>query len=60
VSLEISTVLVQIQLLLIIRGCSSFGRAVALQAKGSRFDPDLLHQFLCGGINIENNYQGLV
>ena len=27
-------------------GCSSSGRAVALQAKGSRFDPDHLHQII--------------
>ena len=27
-----------------IRGCSSFGRASALQAEGSRFDPVHLHQ----------------
>ena len=25
-------------------GCSSFGRAAALQAVGSQFDPDHLHQ----------------
>ena len=25
-------------------GCSSVGRAVALQASGRRFKPDLLHQ----------------
>ena len=27
------------------RGCSSAGRASALQAGGRRFDPDQLHQF---------------
>ena len=27
------------------RGCSSIGRAPALQAGGRRFDPDQLHQF---------------
>ena len=26
-----------------VRGCSSSGRARALQARGSRFDPDHLH-----------------
>ena len=30
-----------------VRGLSSAGRAVALQASGHRFDPDRLHQF-CG------------
>ena len=29
-------------------GCSSVGRAVALQASGRRFDPVQLHQFRCG------------
>ena len=28
-----------------IRGISSFGRAVALQAIGDRFEPDILHNF---------------
>ena len=28
-----------------IRGISSFGRAVALQAIGDRFEPDILHHF---------------
>jgi hypothetical protein len=30
-------------------GCSSAGRAPALQAGGRRFDPDQLHQFAGGG-----------
>ena len=30
------------------RGCSSAGRAPALQAGGRRFDPDQLHQFARG------------
>lgn len=29
----------------VVRGLSSAGRAVALQASGHRFDPDRLHQF---------------
>ena len=30
------------------RGCSSVGRALALQAKCRRFDPDYLHQSMVG------------
>ena len=34
----------------IFRGCSSFGRAVALQAIGSKFDPCHLHQVFYAGL----------
>ena len=34
-----------IRLWIIVRGCSSVGRAPVLQAGGRRFDPDQLHQF---------------
>ena len=32
------------------RGCSSAGRALALQARGHRFDPGQLHQLSCESI----------
>ena len=36
------------------RGCSSTGRAVALQASGSRFDPDHLHQTAAVAQSVEH------
>ena len=35
-----------------IRGLSSVGRAVALQASGRRFDPDRLHHFRPCGVEM--------
>ena len=37
-----------------IRGCSSFGRAPALQAGGSRFDPVHLHQIAVVAQSVEH------
>ncbi len=39
------------------RGCSSAGRAPALQAGGRRFDPDQLHQFQAGRAGVGGGKQ---